>query len=140
MAHEHMNAKMDTRLSEAYRTWSAHPELSPDAGMSVTLTYEGDIGAIEALGFQTHSTSGTGNPALGIVKFRDIPKLAASPGVLLMAAGRRRKKRLDTAVRDIRARAAAPVTGSPVDGVWHADVASGALTHINKATGKGVIV
>jgi subtilisin family serine protease len=130
--------KLDSGLAAAYRAWSQHPQLSPHAGISVILTHEGDLAAIEALGFETHSPSA--DRVLGVVHFKDIPRLTASPQVLYLAAGIRRRKYLDTAVRDIKARATSPVTGTPVDGVWHADIKTGALTAAPKATGKGVIV
>jgi subtilisin family serine protease len=60
--------------------------------------------------------------------------------VLWLAAGTPSEKHLDTAVHDIRARASTPISAAAVDGLWHADVASGALTSVPKATGKGVIV
>ena len=130
--------KMDSGLGTAYRAWAEHPELSPDGGITVFLTHEGDLADIEALGFETHSTAA--GQVMGVVRFKDIPKLVAHPGVLRLAAGTPKKKHLDTAVRDIKARASSPITGTPVDGVWHADLTTGALTKVAKATGKGVIV
>ena len=130
--------KLDSGLSAAYRAWREKPDLVPDAGISVSLSFQGELAAIEAVGFETHGVFG--DQAVGVVRFKDIPALGAHPGVLWIAAGRPRKRDLDTAVRDIRARATAPISGAPVDGVWHADIATGALTHIPKATGKGVIV
>jgi len=130
--------KLDSGLNAAYSAWSEHPELSPDAGISVILTHEGDLGAIEALGFETHSSSA--DRVLGVVRFKDIPRLTASAQVLQLAAGGRRRQYLNSAVRDMKARASVPVTGAPVDGLWHADVKTGSLTGAAKATGKGVIV
>lgn len=125
-------------MRAAYDAWSEHPELSPDAGITATLTHEGDLGAIEALGFETHSTGA--DRAFGVVYFKDIPRLTASPQVLNLATGPRRRVYLDTSVKDMKARASAPVTGAPVDGLWHADASTGALTKVPKGTGKGVIV
>ena len=125
-------------MAAAYRTWQANADLSPDASIAVTLMHTGDLAAIEALGFQTHSVFG--DQVLGQVRFRDVPALVADDAVLWISTGRPSDTHLDTAVHDIRARATAPVTGAPVDGLWHADVSSGALTHAPKATGKGVIV
>jgi len=130
--------KLDGSLSAAYRAWREHPDVSPDAGASVNLMFVGDLASIEALGFQTGSV--VADQALGIVRFKDIPKLVEHPGVLWISGGRPRKKYLDVATTDARARATAPISGAPVDGVWHADPSTGALTHIPKATGKGVIV
>jgi subtilisin family serine protease len=130
--------KLDGTLSAAYSAWRAHSEFAPDAGASVNLMFIGDLASIEALGFQTGSV--VADQALGIVRFKDIPKLVEHPGVLWISGGRRPKKYLDVATKDARARATAPISGAPVDGVWHADDSSGALTHIPRATGKGVIV
>jgi len=125
-------------MAAAYRTWQADADLSPDASIAVTLMHTGDLAAIEALGFQTHSVFG--DQVMGQIRFRDVPALVADDAVVWIAAGRPSEKHLDTAVRDIRARASAPVGGAPVDGLWHAEVSSGALTHAPKATGRGVIV
>jgi subtilisin family serine protease len=132
------NDKMDSGLGTAYRAWAEHPELSPDGGITVFLTHEGDLADIEALGFETHSTAA--GQVMGVVRFKDIPKLVAHPGVLRLATGGRKRKHLDTAVRDIKARATVGITGSTADGVWQAPVATGTLTSIAKGTGKGVIV
>ena len=110
-------------MAAAYRTWHANADISPDASIAVTLMHTGDLAAIEALGFQTHSVFG--DQVLGQVRFRDVPALVADDAVLWIATGRPSDKQLDTAVRDIRARATAPVSGAPVDGLWHADVSSG---------------
>src|SRR5262249_46873269 len=115
-----------------------NPDVSPDAGVSVNLMFTGDLASIEALGFQTGSV--VADQALGIVLFKDLPKLVEHPGVLRISGGRQRDKHLDVAVRDVRARATAPISGAPVDGVWHAEVSTGALTHVPHATGRGVIV
>ena len=130
--------KLDGSLSAAYRAWREHPDALARRRRQRQPLFTGDLASIEALGFQTGSV--VADQALGIVRFKDIPKLVEHPGVLWISGGRPRKKYLDVAVRDVRARATAPISGAPVDGVWHADVSSGALTHIPKATGKGVIV
>jgi subtilisin family serine protease len=130
--------KLDTGMAAAYRTWQANKELAPDAAIAVTLRHTGELARIEDLGFQTDAV--IGDQVFGQVRFRDVPELVGEDAVLWLAAGTPSKKHLDTAVRDIRARASAPVSGAAVDGLWHADVASGALTHVPKATGKGVIV
>ena len=132
--------KLDSGLSKAYRTWCEHPELSPDAGISILLTFEGDLASIEALGFDKHSGSGPPNQVLGVVHFKDIPALSAHPNVVWMSAGTRRHKDLDTAVRDIKARATVGITGNTADGVWMVPNDSTVITAIPKATGKGVFV
>jgi subtilisin family serine protease len=130
--------KLDSALNTAYHAWAENPELAPDAGISVNLLFQDELAAIEALGFETHSVQA--NQALGVVRFKDIPELVKHPGVRWLAVGRRRKKHLNSAARDIRARATAPISGTPVDGVWHVEVATGALTKVPKGTGQGVIV
>ena len=131
-------SKLDGAVSAALREWRESPDAAPDAAASVNLIFTGDLAAIEALGFEAASV--VGDQALGIVRFRDIPKLVEHPGVLWLSGGTRRQKHLDVAVRDVRARATAPISGPPVDGVWHATVDQGTLTSVPKATGKGVIV
>lgn len=130
--------KLDVGMAAAYRTWQADEDLDSDASIAVTLMHTGDLGPIEALGFQTHSVFG--DQVMGQVRFRDVPALLADDAVVWISAGRSSEKHLDTAVRDIRARATAPVGGAAVDGLWHADVSTGNLTHLPNATGKGVIV
>jgi subtilisin family serine protease len=130
--------KLDSGLSAAYRSWQENPALAPNAGVSVNLLFQGDLGAIEALGFETHSVFA--DQVLGVIRFKDIPAISGHADVLRIAAGSPDKAHLDTAVRDIRARASAPITGAPVDGLWHADIKTPVLTSVLKATGKGVIV
>ncbi len=132
-------SKLDGPLSAAYRAWQQ--ENNPgdvDAGISVLLRYEGDLSAIEALGFETHMVSG--GTALGIVRFKDIPAITASPGVLWISAGRRKTLDLDSAVPDIKARGATLSGTTPVNGLWHADVNSGTLTNLPDGTGENVVV
>ena len=125
-------AKLDTGLMMALRAYEESPDTRDvDAGISVTLRFKGDLAAIEALGFETHMVMG--DEALGVVRFKDIRGLAEYPGVIRIEAGRPRKACLDTAVKDIKARASAPISGAPVDGLWHAVVASGAFT-------KGILI
>ncbi len=130
--------KLDGTLSAAHRAWAAHPELAPDAGMSIRLSYDGDLSDIEALGFEPFARSRTQAP--GIVRFRDLPRLCAHPNVKWMAAGRRPQKTLEVAPRDIKARATAGITGPTADGIWQAPNDTGTLTSIPHGTGKGVIV
>lgn len=132
--------KLDVGLAMAFRAYQENPESDDTSpGISITLHFEGDLSEIEGLGFETHSV--TGSEVLGIVYFKDIPSLAAHPGVIWMSAGRRRDIDLDTAVKDIGARASSAANvGSSGDGLWHAVVATGALTQAGNATGQGVIV
>jgi hypothetical protein len=130
--------KLDSGLRALYRVWREDPERAAEDGGSVLLLFQGDLGAIEALGFETHSVFG--DQALGVIRFKDIPAISALANVLWIAAGRGPKRYLDTAVHDVRARASAPVTGAPVDGLWHADITNPVLTSVSKGTGKGVII
>lgn len=130
--------KLDVGMAAAYRTWQANKELAPDASISISLRHTDELAPIEALGFQTDAV--IGDRVFGRVSFRDVPMLVADDSVLWLAAGTPDEKHLDTAVRDIRARATAPISGPPVDGLWHADAATGALSGAPKATGKGVIL
>ena len=141
MPNSKLDEKMDAGLTAAFRAWQQVRDEGgqPDASISVSLRYEGDLASIEALGFETHMVSST-DEALGVVRFKDLPALVEHPGVLWLAAGRPRRKTLDTAARDIRARASSPVSGAPVDGLWHSVVSSGAFTNAANATGEDVIV
>src|SRR5262245_23060019 len=103
--------KLDSGMSAAYRAWRDHSEASRDAGISVTLSFTGDLAGIEALGFETHGV--LDDDAFGVVRFRDIPTLADHPGVLWIAAGRAPKTDLETAAHDIRARADLPNSSGP---------------------------
>jgi len=132
------HVKLDIALDAAWNAWRKEDETPADAGISVSLRFVNNLSEIEALGFETHTVFG--DQALGVVRFRDIPRLTEHPNVVWIAAGEPHEPHLDRAVRDIVARATSPILGPPVDGVWHADISSGALTSIPKATGKGVIV
>lgn len=139
MADSNILEKADIGLKTALQAWELEGEAAnPDAGISISLRYEGDLAAIEALGFETHMVST--DSAMGVVRFKDLPALAAHPGVLWMAAGQKLRPDLDTAAREIKARATAPVTGAPVDGLWHVATSGGALTNTANATGEEVIV
>jgi subtilisin family serine protease len=134
-----INQKLDGALSAAYRAWQQENNTSDvDAGISVLLRYEGDLGAIEALGFETHMVSGS--TVLGIVRFKDIPALVGFPGVLWITAGRRKTLDLDSAVPDIKARTATLSGSTPAGGVWHADDVSGTLRNLPDGTGEEVVV
>ncbi|MAU01157.1 MAG: hypothetical protein CL608_28775 [Anaerolineaceae bacterium] len=133
--------KLDFNLLQALRSFEeSGAQHDASAGISVSLRFKGDLAAIEALGFETMAVYG--NEARGIVWFKDIPALVEHPGVLWIAAGNDREIEVDTAVRDIRARASAPGTiGSGGDGLWHKEeTTDAALTKVADATGAGVIV
>jgi subtilisin family serine protease len=132
------HVKIDMGLEKAWSAWKKESQIPPDAGISVNLRFVNDLSEIEALGFETHSVFR--DQALGVVRFKDISRLIEHPNVLWISAGEPHRAHLDRAVPDIRARASAPIAGPPIDGVWHADVNTGALTSIPSATGKGVIV
>src|ERR1700736_1041513 len=130
--------KIDGAFSAAYDAWQKNREAAPDAGISVNLLFKGDIRQIEALGFVAHAL--LGDQAMGVIRFKDYPTIAADENVLWIASGRRDRAHLDVAVPDIKARASNPVIGPPVDGLWHADINNPVLTSVPKGTGKGVIV
>src|SRR5215213_9661953 len=111
--------RIDRGLFMALRAYEESPDKNPDDGISISLRFEGEIGAIEALGFETSMV--LGDEALGVVKFKDIEALNAHPGVLWMAAGQKPRRRLDTAVADIKARTSTLTGGAPDGGLWHAD-------------------
>ncbi len=130
--------KLDASLHQAlidYQRDSAKTQ--PDKAISVILQFEGDIAPLETLGFSISTVMA--NEAIGTIRFADLPTLAQHPHVIRISAGRPKHADLDTAVRDIRARAST-VANIGTDGLWHADVASGTLTGTGGATGKDVIV
>jgi subtilisin family serine protease len=134
-----LSEKIDSGLEAALRAHGeSGPAADPDDGISVGMTFEGDLGAIEALGFETQSVEE--GEARGIVRFKDVELLVAHPGVLWIAAGSSREPHMDTAAVDIRARARSVSSGSPVNGCWQIDPAGGSLTSLANATGKDVIV
>lgn len=130
--------KLDHALRKAYRAHQALPADGPAAGISVTLRFTGDIDDIVDLGFELHAV--VGDMAIGVISFDDLPNIAANSGVLHISAGSRPKQDLDTAVADVRARAPAPVSGAPTNGLWHVANSGGALTSTADGTGKDVIV
>lgn len=128
-------SKLDAGLFHALRAWESAAGAAPDAGITISLHFEGALADLEALGFETSSSSE--GEARGVVRFKDVAKLAAHPGVVWMAAGQSRRADLEIGPRDIRARAS---TSANTDGLWHADETTGALTQSGNATGAGVIV
>ena len=131
-------AKLDRGLRAALRAFEeTRAGVEPDAAISLTIRYEGDLAAIEALGFETHAT--WGNEAMGVVRFADIPTLAEHPAVLWMSAGRRREADVHFALPDVRVRASSAANVG-TDGVWFLPATGNALTSIAKGTGKGVVV
>jgi subtilisin family serine protease len=132
--------KLDTGLSIAVRAYEeSRGTGDADAAISVNLRFEGDLAAIEALGFEAHSVAE--DQALGVIRLRDVARVAAHPNVIRISAGVEPSLYLDTAVSDGRARASSTATvGAGGDGLWHAVAATGALTAGANATGKDVIV
>ena len=127
--------KMDIALATAWRAFQENvANRNENEGISVSLRYEGDLGSIEALGFKTHMVFR--DEALGVVKFKDIEKFIAHPGVIWMAVGQAPQPDLDTAAADIKARK--KTAGGA--GLWHILPTGGLLTQIGNATGSGVIV
>ncbi len=132
-------AKLDPGLAMALRQFQQESAISePDKAITVILHFEGDLAPLETLGFSTATVMG--DEAIGSVRFADLQRLAQHPNVLLISAGTPKRRSLDKAARDIRARASTVGTIGG-DGLWHADVATGTLTTASGgATGKGVIV
>jgi hypothetical protein len=89
MANSDLSDKLDIGLIMALRAYEESSETGfEDDAISVGLRFEGDLHAIEALGFETHSVSE--QEARGMVRFKDVRKIAAHPGVLRISAGRPR--------------------------------------------------
>ncbi|MDJ0628350.1 MAG: S8 family serine peptidase [Rhodobacter sp.] len=134
--------KLNPALYIAYSEWrSTEADAHGDEATSLTLRFEGDLAAIEALGFETMVVEG--DTATGILRFRDISAVSEHPGVLSLSIGTEPRLQLDTAVHDIRARASAATKigyGSSDDGLWHAGLDTAKLTAHPDATGDGVIV
>lgn len=133
--------KLDAELLHTFKTYEAADDeaKSSQAGISVSLTFEGPISAIDALGFRTESISGA--KARGIIFFADLPAITDHPAVIWIAIGRTRDISLDTAVTDIRARASSTGTmGAGGDGLWHIDNNTETLSQAGNATGAGVII
>ncbi|HYD37180.1 MAG TPA: S8 family serine peptidase [Allosphingosinicella sp.] len=140
--------KLDAGLQIALEAWhEAGGDGGAPHGIGITLRFTGDLAAIEALGFETHSVRADEegnegeNEARGVVRFKDVPAIAAHAGVRWMAAGMPRSADLNTAVPDIQARASTAATAIPTgDGVWHVAPTGGIITQIGNATGAGVII
>jgi subtilisin family serine protease len=132
--------KLDYNLLEALRAFEeSGAQHDAGAGITVSLRFEGDLSAIEELGFKTFAVSG--NKARGIVWFKDIPALVAHSGVRWLAVGEEREVDTDTAVKDIRARADTSGHIGPLgNGLWHVDDVTGTLSKDTDTTGAGVIV
>ncbi len=133
-------AKVDTGLMLALHAYEENPEKRPEDGITVSMRFEGDLQSIVALGFESHVVMG--DEAFGIVRFKDVRALMAQPGVLRIVAGRPSKPTLNTAAEDILARAPTLTGGTPDGGLWHVDPkdATGKITALADATGKGVVV
>ncbi|GAA5196446.1 hypothetical protein GCM10023322_65390 [Rugosimonospora acidiphila] len=136
--------KLDPGATLAYQNFLAHQdEPAQPRAISVVLTYEGDLDDVAALGFEV-AWSGDGE-AVGTLRWADLDALTESPGVIRVAAGMPRRRHLDTATAEIRARAST-VPNIGVDGLWHVEKApptasSGVLTVGGSgASGRGVIV
>ena len=132
-------AKLDRGLRAALRAFEETRAASePEAAMAVTLRYEGDLAAIEALGFGTTEVVSDAE-ARGVVRFADVPALAEHPGVLRMSAGREWRKDVHWALPDARVRASSAANVDK-DGLWFLPDSGNALASVANSTGKGVIV
>jgi subtilisin family serine protease len=80
-----------------------HPLRPPGGRLNVSLHYTGDLGEIEALGFQTTSRSAVGR-ASGNIDLGNLERIAEHPGVVRLSYGREPKPFLDVSVPDINVR------------------------------------
>lgn len=77
-------------------------ESAADDRIRVSLQYAGDLALIEAVGFET-VWSGEQGHATGIVRFADLERISAHPGVLQLMFGAQPTPSLDVSVPDVRA-------------------------------------
>ncbi len=131
--------KLDPGAMLAYQNYLAHAgDPARPQAISVVLTYEGDLDAVAASGFEV-AWSGPGE-AVGTLQWRDLDAITELPEVIQIAAGMPRRPHLDTAASEIRARATT-VANIGKDGLWHVAKPSGDLTvGASGASGKGVII
>ncbi|WP_127507591.1 S8 family serine peptidase [Actinoplanes solisilvae] len=131
--------KLDLGATLAYQEYlDRRDDLGPPPAISVVLSYEGDLDAVRAAGFDLAWSNA--DQAVGTLRWADLDALTELPQVLRIATGLPRTPRLDTAGPEIRARAST-VANIGVDGLWHVAKPSGALTVGGTgASGKGVIV
>jgi subtilisin family serine protease len=131
--------KLDPGAMRGYQRYLAR-EGAPGgpSAISVVLTYEGDLAAVVAGGFEV-AWSGSGE-AVGTLRWSDLDTITELPEVRRIAAGMPRLPHLDTAVPEVRARATTAANVG-TDGLWHAAKPTGVLTVGGAgASGKGVIV
>src|SRR5262245_36806225 len=97
-------AKLDAGLTLALHDYERRASKSePDKAVSLIMEFQGALAPLEALGFSTSTI--IGSEAVGTVRFAELTRLAAHPNVLRLSAGAPKRVNLDTAVRDMRARA-----------------------------------
>lgn len=139
MASNKINGPLRMAL-EAYRA-GAGKDRPDDDSITVTLTFTGPIADVEAQGFEVHHVEG--DKAYGAIRFRDIDRFQELPNVLRLTAGAPRTNNLDTAVRQVGARASTAENASYAgDGLWHVrdDAGGGSMRAVANATGEGVII
>jgi len=131
--------KLDVGASLAYQAYLDHADdPGQPSGISVVLTFDGDVAAVAAAGFEVDWASE--NEAVGILRWSDLDAITELPEVVRIAAGMPRMPHLDTAAAEIHARATT-VGNIGTDGLWHAAKPTGVLTVGGSgASGAGVIV
>ena len=125
------------KLDEALRNWARQSQrpLGGDDSISVCLRFSGEFAEIEALGFKADAVFD--NEAMGVLPREKLGAISSHEGVLWISAGAPGELDLDTATKEIMARA---TTNSPLDGVWHLAAGATTYTSLAEGTGKDVIV
>jgi subtilisin family serine protease len=119
--------KLDSSLSSRYGSFLRG---GADATLLVSLSYEGDLAAIEAAGFET-AYRGPQGYATGDIRLSGLESIAAAPGVVRISFGHPKHPMLDESVPKIHAR----------PDVWQWDAALKKFVGVTgKGTGKGVVV
>jgi len=91
--------KLDAGMADLYMDYQRVQEVGADEAGDVdpavlgvdprivlTLSYQGDLAPIEALGFETSSDDGQGQ-ASGVLAFEDVERVAQHPNVRLLSVG-----------------------------------------------------
>jgi len=124
--------KYDSSLSRTLFMQEGDPDFDPNDTIAIVIEFQGALSDIEALGFQTDDSME--EQAFGEVSYANLPAVAAHPNVLWVTAGERPVTELNTAARDILARASdatnVGTTAGTHDGLWFANEtgAAGCLT------------
>jgi subtilisin family serine protease len=116
-------SKLNHNLTAIYRLYLDGPSGGPPVEVALTMLYDGNLAALESLGFRTHSSSI--RRAVGYVDLADLEQLATHPGVVHLAVESVPKPMLVNSVGAIHVR----------EDVWKR---SG--DRFTGTTGKGVII